>query len=143
MRAAARRLRKRLGRRGAVLALLGTGKVCYGAGYLLTPQPEVRGLELLTTHGDIRCWAMVWVVCGAITASSGLMRIGRDRWGFIAALVPPFVWGGAFLWASVMGDFPRGLAIFGWYGCSHIGLILWAASVPEYAVPHYTPREKP
>ncbi|MCZ0207888.1 hypothetical protein OZK63_20975 [Streptomyces sp. UMAF16] len=143
MRAAARRLRKTLGRRGHALALLGVGKCCYGAGYILTPQPETRGLELLTDHGSIRWWAMVWVVCGAVTFGSAWLRIGRDRFGFIAALVPPFVWGFAFLWASAAGDFPRGLAIFGWYATSHVGIILWAATVPEYEVPHTARQERP
>jgi hypothetical protein len=137
--AAVRRLRQRLGRRGTALVLLGIGKVCYGAGYILTPQPETRGLELLTDHGTIRCWAMIWVVCGAVTFGSAWLRIGRDRFGFIAALIPPFVWGFAFLWASAAGDFPRGPAIFGWYATSHVGMILWAASVPEYEMPHPAP----
>lgn len=143
MRAAARRLRKRLGRRGAALVLLGTGKICYGLGYLLTPDPDPRGLELLTRYGDIRYWAMLWVICGTVTFGSAWLHIGRDRFGFIAALIPPFVWGLAFLWASVSGDFPRGLAIFGWYATSHIGIILWAASVPEYELPHLAHQEYP
>ncbi|MFF9898511.1 hypothetical protein [Streptomyces longispororuber] len=133
---AVRRLGTRLGRRGTALALLGAGKVCFGLGYLLTPDPDPRGLELLLQFAGIRWWAGVWVMCGAITFGSAWLRIGRDRLGFIAALVPPFVWGFAFLWASAAGDFPRGLTIFGWYATSHVGIILWAASVPEYEVPH-------
>lgn len=143
MRAAARRLGKRLGRRGAALVLLGFGKMCFGVGYILTPGPDPRGLELLTRFADIRCWASLWVVCGAVTFASAWLRVGRDRWGFIAALVPPFVWGFAFLWGAASGDFPRGLAIFGWYATSHVGMILWAASVPEYEMPHLVRGERP
>lgn len=143
MRAAVRRLGKQLGRRGVALALLGFGKVCFGLGYILTPTPNPRGLELLTRYADIRSWAVLWVVCGAVTFGSAWLRIGRDRFGFIAALVPPFVWGFAFLWGAAAGDFPRGAAIFGWYATSHIGIILWAASVPEYEVPHLARGERP
>lgn len=143
MRAAVRRLGKRLGRRGAALVLFGTGKMCFGLGYILTQGPNPPGLEALTRYGSIRCWAGVWVLCGAITFGSAWLRIGRDRWGFIAALVPPFLWGGAFLWGAFNGDYPRGLAIFGWYATSHIGIILWASSVPEYEVPHLATGERP
>jgi hypothetical protein len=143
MRAAAQRLGQRLGRRGAALVLLGSGKVCFGLGYILTPTPDPRGLGLLTRYAEIRCWAALWVVCGAVTFSSAWLRVGLDRWGFIAALVPPFVWGFAFLWGAASGDFPRGLAIFGWYATSHIGMILWASSVPEFEMPHPVRGERP
>jgi hypothetical protein len=141
--AAVRRLGARLGRRGTALVLLGTGKMCYGLGYILSPDPNPRGLEALTRWADLRWWASVWVVCGAVTFGSAWLRIGRDRWGFIAALGPPFVWGSAFLWGAASGDFPRGLAVFGWYATSHVGMILWAASVPEYEMPHCAPWERP
>ena len=143
MRAAVRRLGARLGRRGAALVLLGTGKACFGMGYLLTPGATTRGLDLLTRYADIRYWAGLWVICGAVTFCSAWLRIGRDKYGFIAALFPPFVWGAAFLWGAASGDFPRGLAIFGWYATSHVGMILWAASVPEYEVPHLAAEERP
>jgi hypothetical protein len=141
MRAAVRRLREHLGRRGIALLLLGTGKVCYGLGFILTSDPQPPGLEALTRWADIRCWASIWVACGLVTFGSAWLRIGRDGLGFKAALVPPFVWGAAFLWGAVIGEFPRGLTTFGWYATSHIGMILWASAVPEYSVPHTAPRE--
>lgn len=140
--AAARRLRARLGRRGTALVLLGTGKVCFGLGYALQPDPDPRGLRLLTGITDLRCWSAVWIICGTITFASAFLRIGRDRWGFIAGLVPPFVWGCAYLWGAATGDYPRGLAVFGWYATSHVGMILWAATVPEHSVPHPELRER-
>ena len=143
MRAAVRRLGARLGRRGTALVLLGTGKMCFGAGYLLTPAPNPRGLELLTARADIRVWAGLWVVCGAVTFAASWLRVGRDWAGFVAALLPPLVWGSAFLWGSFNGDYPRGLAVFGWYATSHIGIILWAASVPEFEMPHLAREERP
>lgn len=139
MRAAVRWLGQRLGRRGIALLLLGTGKICYGLGFLLTPEPDPRGLALLSRWADIQCWASVWVLCGAITFGSAWLRVGRDGWGFFTAVIPPFIWGSAFLWAAISGEFARGLATFGWYATSHVGLILWAAAVPEHSVPHPAP----
>lgn len=136
MRAAARRLRKQLGRRGTALVLLGLAKICFGLGYALQPGPNPVGLALLTRWADIRCWSSVWIICGAITFGCAWLRVGRDWAGFLAAIVPPFVWGAAFLWAGVTGEYPRGLAIAAWYAIGHVGLIMWLATVPEYSVPH-------
>ncbi|MDH6226196.1 hypothetical protein [Streptomyces sp. MJP52] len=140
---AVRRLSKQLGRRGVALMLLGTGKILFGLGYVLHPEPDPRGLGLLTRTADLRVWAWLWILCGAITASCAWLRIGRDRWGFIAAQLPPLIWGGAYLWGAVIGDYPRGLALAGWFATSHVGMILWAASVPEYEVPHPRRRKDP
>lgn len=129
------RLQERLGRRGVPLALLGTGKICYGLGFILTPEPDPRGLELFVQYGGIRCWASIWVLCGAITFCCAWLRIGRDGLGFKTALVPPFIWGCAFLWGTVTGEFARGLPTFGWYMTGHVGMILWASGVPEHSVP--------
>jgi hypothetical protein len=137
MRAAIRRLYKRLGRRGTALALLGTAKVCFGLGYALDPGgPTSAGLSLLARHGGTQCWSFVWIICGLVTFTCAWLRIGRDWLGFYTALVPPLVWGGANLWSAVSGDFPRGFAIAAWYAFGHVGFILWAASVPEYSMPH-------
>ncbi|AZM54177.1 hypothetical protein DMA15_17690 [Streptomyces sp. WAC 01529] len=142
MRAAARRLRARLGRRGIALVLLGLAKICYGLGFALQPDPNPVGLGLLTRWADLRCWSSVWIVCGAITFGFAWLRVGRDGLGFMAAVVPPIVWGGAYLWGAVLGDYPRGLAIAAWYAIGHVGLILWASGVPEHSVPHPQLRER-
>ncbi|MCX4661513.1 hypothetical protein [Streptomyces uncialis] len=131
----ARRLGARLGRRGVALTLLGLGKMLFGLGYALQPDPDPRGLRLLTGIAPLQCWAAVWIVCGAVTAASAWVRVGRDRWGFVAALIPPFLWGSAFLWSAVLGEYARGLAVAGWYATSHVGMILWAATIPEHSVP--------
>jgi hypothetical protein len=133
-------IRRHLGRRGIALALLGTGKVLYGLGYLLTEETRPRGLELLTRAGDIRAWALVWIICGAITFVCAFLRVGRDWGGFVAALVPPFVWGSAYAWAALAYHYPRGWTVAGWYAVSHCAVILWAASVPEHSVPHPRPK---
>lgn len=130
-----RRLRARLGRRGTVLVLLGLGKICYGVGVAATPPPST-GLDLLLRYAPIRWWALVWIVAGVVVFVSAWARIGRDRFGFVAALVPPLVWGVAYGTAAAEGVYPRGWFVAGWYATSHIGVILWASTVPEHSLPH-------
>lgn len=131
---ALRRARKHLGRRGVILLILGVGKISWGTSFLVDP-PEPVGLQLLTQACGLRHWAWLWIVCGAITAGSAFARIGRDRIGFIAALTPPTVWAVAYLAAVLTGSYSRGLWVAIWYLTSHVGVIMWAASVPEYSVP--------
>lgn len=90
MHAAARCARARLGRRGIALLILGVGLASWGLGYIAAPTTSTRGLELLLLVGPIHCWALLWVAAGAVTFSSAFLRIGRDRWGFVAACVPRF-----------------------------------------------------
>ncbi|OUD02582.1 hypothetical protein [Streptomyces swartbergensis] len=132
--AAARQLVRTLGRRGVVLLIFGSGKVCYGAGFLADPEPRPRGLELLTSVAPMQCWAWVWIVFGSITFASAWLRIGRDRVGFLAALVPPSVWGVAYAVSAVDG-YLRAWFIAGWFATSHAALICWAATVREDPTP--------
>ncbi|GHH57871.1 hypothetical protein [Streptomyces candidus] len=142
LRLTARHVQARVGRRGTALMILGTAKVCFGLGYALQPVPDPIGLGLLTRLADIRCWSSVWIICGTVTFGCAWLRVGRDWGGFVAALIPPFVWGGAFLWGALSGEYARGLAFAAWYAIGHVGLILWAASVPEHSVPHAARRER-
>lgn len=135
MRAAARRLRQRLGRRGIFLLILGVGKTCWGVSFLVDP-PSTQGLELLTSLCDIQHWSWLWIVCGLITMTSAFLRVGRDGAGFLAALAPPTVWAFAYTVAVVSGDYSRGGFVAVWYLTSHVGVILWASGVPEHSVPH-------
>lgn len=135
MRAAARRLRRTLGRRGVFLLILGVGKTCWGLSFLVDP-PDPRGLELLTHWCSLRHWSWLWIICGLITAGSAFLRVGRDRYGFLAALAPPTVWAIAYATAVLNGDYSRGAYVAVWYLTSHVGVIMWAATVPEHSVPH-------
>ncbi|MFG3127320.1 hypothetical protein ACGFZU_06420 [Streptomyces tendae] len=131
---AARRLRKKLGRRGAFLVIIGIGKTCYGLSFLVTP-PGNHGLQLLTRVCDLRHWSWLWIICGIVTFASAFLRIGRDGLGFMAALIPPTVWAIAYTVAVITGDYSRGGFVAIWYLTSHVGVICWAATVPEYSVP--------
>lgn len=131
----AARIREMLGRRGAFLLILGVGKTCWGIGMLVDP-PATQGLQLLTNWCDIRHWALLWVAAGIVTITSAFLRIGRDRFGFVVALIPPTVWATAYTAAVINGQFSRGAYVAVWYLTSHVGVILWAATVPEHSVPH-------
>lgn len=131
---AARRLQATLGRRGTFLAILGVGKTAYGVGFLFMPTAP-PGLELLTGLCSLRTWAWLWIGAGLITISSAFLRVGRDWAGFMAALIPPTVWAIAYTVAALVGDYSRGGIVAIWYLTSHVGVILWAASVPEHSVP--------
>lgn len=132
----ARRLRQKLGRRGAFLLILGIGKTCWGVGFVAIPQPDPAGLELLTDHAPLHCWAWLWILAGIATISSAFLRVGRDGFGFAVALVPPTVWATAYVAAAISGTFPRGAFAAVFYLTSHVGVIMWAATVPEHSVPH-------
>lgn len=134
---AVRRLRKQLGRRGTFLLIVGLGKTCWGVSFIVDP-PSTQGLQLLTRWGPGFCiehWAWLWITAGLITTASAFLRVGRDGWGFIAALVPPAVWAIAYLFAVIGGEYSRGAWVAAWYLTSHVGVILWASTVPEYEVP--------
>jgi hypothetical protein len=131
---AARRLGQHLGRRGRALLILGIGKVCWGAGFITHPPPDDRGLELLTRMCPLSSWAWLWIVCGLICCFSAFLRVGRDRWGFVAALIPPTVWATAYAVSFAAGVYyPRGVFLFTWYATSHVAFIVWASRVPEEA----------
>ncbi|MER7733661.1 hypothetical protein ABTX80_22475 [Streptomyces erythrochromogenes] len=136
-------MRKLLGRRGHFLLILGIGKTCWGVSFLVDP-PSTAGLQLLTRWGpafSIAHWAWLWIAAGLITTFSAFLRVGRDRFGFVAAMVPPAVWATAYLVAVISGDYSRGAWVAVWYLTSHVGVIMWAAKVPEHSVPK-TPRAR-
>lgn len=134
-RRAARRLYLALGRRGAFLLILGIGKTCWGIGFLVNP-PSPDGLHLLTHFAGLKHWAWLWIICGLVTTTFAFFRVGRDWAGFMAALIPPTVWAIAYTAAVVSGTYSRGVWVAIWYLTSHCGVIMWAATVPEYSVPH-------
>jgi hypothetical protein len=102
---------------------------------MIVDPPNSAGLHLLTRYAPLHCWASLWVISGIITTVSAFLRVGRDRFGFVAALVPPSVWAIAYLAAVVQGEYSRGAYVAIWYLTSHVGVILWAAGVPEHSVP--------
>lgn len=132
---AARALARYLGRRGVPLLILGIGKICWGASFIINPSVGI-GLGLLTRHAPLHYWAWVWIVAGMVTFTSAFLRVGRDWAGFAAAAIPPLLWALAYAVAAATGEYTRGIWICIWYLTSHVGVILWASTVPEHSVPH-------
>lgn len=132
--AAVRRLRQRLGLRGVFLLLIGTGETCLGVSFIVDP-PNPQGLELLTNMCSLHNWAWLWITAGIVTTVAAFLQIGRDVIGLLAALAPPTVWATAYAYGAVDGTYSRGAYIAVWYLTSHVGVIMWAATVPEYSVP--------
>lgn len=130
---AVRRLRKLAGRRGVVLLIVGVGHISWGAGMIADP-PGTQGLHLLTDRCPIQAWAWLWILAGVVAAASAFVKIGRDWAGFLSALAAPTVWALAYAAAAVSGDFSRGGFVAVWY-LTTVGVIMWAAAVPEYSVP--------
>lgn len=118
MRAAARRLRKQLGRRGALLTLKGTIATLYGCAQLITPQPDQRGLCLLLHLWPLRVWAWLWVAAGLTALVCAWLRPRFDWPGFCAVWAITAAWSGSNLVAWwPLGEYPRG-----W-----VAAIIWAA----------------
>ncbi|MFK8850518.1 hypothetical protein [Streptomyces sp. Ac-502] len=131
----ARRLREHLGRRGVFLLVLGLGKTCWGIGFIVSPVADPAGLDLLTQVCSPRHWAWLWIAAGLTMLVCAWLRVGRDWAGFAVALVPPTTWATAYTVAVISGEYPRGGFVAIWYLTSHVGVILWAAAVPEHSVP--------
>jgi hypothetical protein len=132
--AVARRVRALLGRRGVPLVILGIGKIVWGISFIVSPT-SIQGLGLLTRWAPLHCWAWVWIWAGVVTFGCAWVRSARDWLGFFAASVPPLLWGVSYGIAALDGQYPRGVWIFIWYMTSHVGMILWASTVPEHSLP--------
>lgn len=127
--------RRRLGRRGVGLSVIGLGEVCWAIGYIAAPTTDRDGMRGLLAIMPLPWWAVAWAACGVTALVSAWLPEGRDRWGWITAVMPPLAWALGYCWAALATDYPRGWFVFAWYLTSHALFILWAASVAEYAMP--------
>jgi hypothetical protein len=125
----------RLRRRGTALAILGAGELCWGLGYIAAPATDRTGMRKLLVVLPMGGWASVWAACGALALTGAFLPEGPDRWGWIAAVMPPLAWGLGYGWAAAACGYGRGWYVLAWYVTSHALLTLWAASVAEYSVP--------
>ncbi|MEU0332243.1 hypothetical protein [Streptomyces sp. NPDC006193] len=129
MRAAARRLRKKLGRRGALLTLKGVIATLYGYGQLTTPTADERGIFLLLKLMPFTGWAWLWVLAGATALVCAWLPQRRDWPGFLAVWGVTAPWAGAYFAAwwplaeSKTGWIPA--AIFGAFGAVCLVAIGW------------------
>lgn len=98
-----------LGRRGAILLSYGTVWALYGFGQLVTPQPDQRGLQLLTNLMPLDVWAALWIVCGLVAVVAAFVPQGVDWFGYLALVVIVLPWMLSYLlsWWP-LATFPRG-----------------------------------
>lgn len=105
-----RAIKRNIGRRGTVLVLVGLGWIGVGIDVWFNPTPR------FTTPGQPpggylhfmdQGWpAIVWAVCGIVTASVGLVRGSkvmneREVIGFNTALTPPLLWLFTYAWSII------------------------------------------
>lgn len=107
MPAAAAWAARRLGLRGYVLLLTGTGWITYGVGIITDPRYGVsRGVVVLTHWCPLTWWGAMWIACGLVSITGAWQRTGRDVVAFAAAAFPPLIWSGAYLVAWLTGRYP-------------------------------------
>lgn len=131
------RARKRLGRRGVPLLLLGAGHIGWGVGWVASAPDSTQGLSGLLAVMPLSGWAAVWVAAGLVALSASLQPVGRDRWGYVAAVIPPGAWALGYFYAAVTEPYPRGAFVGMWYLVSHALFILWASGIAEYELPRW------
>jgi len=129
MRAAARRLRQQLGRRGALLILKGVMAVGYGLGQVFAPTGSPQGLMLLLQWQPLAFWGWVWTTAGAVALVCAWLPPRRDWPGFLAVWLVATPWAMAYLlsWWP-LAENPRGwvvATIFGAWGGVNLVAIGW------------------
>ncbi|MFD4572110.1 hypothetical protein ACFWNK_01735 [Streptomyces sp. NPDC058417] len=127
--AAARRLRKVLGRRGALLSLKGVMAVLYGYGQTVQPTGSARGLTLLLKVRPLEFWGWAWVTAGLVALACAWLPQGRDWPGFLAVWLIATPWAMSYLvsWWPLC-EFPQGWVvamIFGAFGAVCLVAIGW------------------
>ncbi|MFC9036795.1 hypothetical protein [[Kitasatospora] papulosa] len=127
MRAAAA-LWAHLGWRGLALAGPGAGWIVVGLGLVITDRPAVnRATGPLISLMCIEAWGGLWMACGILGLAAGVMRPGRDTWGFAAVSLPPAVWALSYATAAVVGRYSPGWATVPVYAVVLLLLVIIAA----------------
>ncbi|MFI2911104.1 hypothetical protein ACG2OD_23095 [Streptomyces sp. PDY-4] len=129
MRQAARRLTRRLGRRGALLTLKGIVATGYGSGQVVQPTGDPKGLALLLKWQPLDVWGWVWITAGVTALICAWLPPRRDWPGFLAVWLIATPWAMAYLvsWWP-LGESPRGWVvalIFGAWGGVNLVAIGW------------------
>ncbi|MFF8910155.1 hypothetical protein [Streptomyces olivaceoviridis] len=129
MRAAARRLRQQLGRRGALLTMKGVMATGYGSGQVIAPPGDQRGLTLLLKIMPLTGWGWVWITAGLAALVCAWLPPRRDWPGFLAVWLIATPWALAYLvsWWP-LDESPRGWVvamIFAAFGAVCLVAIGW------------------
>jgi hypothetical protein len=130
MRAAARRIVHRVGRRGAVLTFKGIMTLLYGYGLLVQPPVDTRGIQLLLDLMPLHAWAWCWVAAGLCAIVSAWRPTGRDWLGFPAIYFVAAPWALGSLASWGLYNNPRGWVSAAIWG-AFCGVAIVVAEWPE------------
>lgn len=103
-----RRLRRQLGRRGAILSCYGLVWILYGFAQITTPQPDQRGLHILLKIMPLERWGWAWIVAGLVAVVCAWAPPGRDAAAFLLLPLIVVPWMSSYLITWLLGDYPRG-----------------------------------
>jgi len=110
-----------LGRRGAVLLILGVIWFFIGISTITDPYASGRNLSLF--HESLPSWlrATLWIGTALLALSSAWRAAGRrDDWGYMGLILMPTVRAMSFLWAWLVDLFDGKGDATGW-----LGAIVW------------------
>lgn len=114
---AASSLWRHLGWRGLTMAGVGACWVVVGLGLILTVRPAVNdAVGPLIRIMPLEAWGGVWIASGILGLVGGVMRPGRDMWGFAAIVLMPAYWALSYLFAAVSGEYSPGWVTVPVYG---------------------------
>lgn len=136
---AARRLARRLGRRGAFLVCFGMVWGLIGYGQVTSPPPDQRGLKLLVDRVPLEVWGWLWIAAGVVAILSAFLPQGSDRFGFVALALMVTPWVVSYFVAWGQGHFARGWIVSALYGGLAVGIMV----VAGWGEPPRPKREEP
>lgn len=123
------RLRRRLGRRGAILLAFGAMWLLYGYSLLVEPVVSTASYRLLLKVAPMDAWAWAWIVAGSVAWACAWRRSPLDWPGFAALYMVAVPWGLSSLMSwQPLGDNPRGwisAAIWGALGGAITIVVGW------------------
>ncbi|MFI6986014.1 hypothetical protein ACIBSV_46680 [Embleya sp. NPDC050154] len=125
----ARRAAWRIGHRGAFLMTYGVAWAVYGAGLLGSGATFAQQRGLTVLGDDLDTWAWLWIVGGMVAIVAAFAR--RDSIGYVGAVIPPLVWGVAYLLAWwPLDEYDRGWISAGPWTALAVAAVI-VARIPE------------
>jgi hypothetical protein len=119
---AGRRLRHRVGHRGACLLFFAMVDLVYGAILLVDrPNPGTTLSHIAANWPPMPVWGVAWIGVGLLCLIQAFMK--DDRAGMVGAMAIKFSWGAAHFWAVADGV-DRALA----------GAVIWTMAIGLVAV---------
>lgn len=107
-RRAVRLARRRVGRRGAILVLLGSIAALYGYALINQPIPSSVGIRLLLQVMPMAGWGWAMLAVGVLAVACAPLRQGADWPGFTGLVLVWTPWSLSYLVSWWLGENPRG-----------------------------------